>query len=110
MKIKTQSDTTVQKKGKNMNFIEDIFKKHDRIKRSKPVEFDLYPLSEQLFDEFDRIGVIERLKAIPQLGSIPVSQNLQKSRYDYVVLQIWLHKKAHDLIVSIQPLFWRFEI
>lgn len=80
------------------HFIEDVFKKHDRIKRSKPVEFDLYPLSEQLFDEFDRIGVIERLKAIPQLGSIPVSQNLQKSRYDYVVLQIWLHKKAHDLI------------
>lgn len=80
------------------HFIEDIFKQHDRIKRSKSVEFDLYPLSEQLFDEFYRVGIIDRLKAIPQLGSIPVSHILQKSRYDYAVLQIWLHKKAHDLI------------
>lgn len=77
---------------------EDIFKRQDKAKRHKPIEFDLYRLSEELFNEFDRIGMINRLKLVPQLGSIAVNHYLLKNRYDYVLLQIWLHKKAHDLV------------
>lgn len=77
---------------------EDIFKRQDRAKRHTPIEFDLYQLSEELYNELDNINIIDRLKLVPQLGSIPVNHNLLKSRYDYVMLQIWLHKKAHDLI------------
>ena len=32
------------------------------------------------------------MKEIPQLGLIRVKRNLSKSRYDYIVLQLYLHK------------------
>ena len=80
------------------HIIEDIFRRKDRAKKIKPIELNLYNLSEELYNEFDRIGMIDRLKSVPQLGSIRVNNNISKSRYDYLILQIWLHKKAHDLV------------
>lgn len=83
------------------HIVEDIFKGIDRTKKHKPVELDLYPLSEELFDEFERMGMIDRLKSVPQLGSIAINNCLSKTRYDYLILQLWLHKKTHDLINEI---------
>lgn len=83
------------------HIVEDIFKRIDRTKKHKPVELDLYPLSEELFDEFERMGMIDRLKSVPQLGSIAINNCLSKTRYDYLILQLWLHKKTHDLINEI---------
>lgn len=76
----------------------DIFKKNAKNKRQKNIVLDLYGLSTELFNEFHRLGLIDRLKDIPQLGEISVSKSLRKSRYDYIVLQWWLHKMAHDLV------------
>lgn len=78
--------------------VEDIFKRIDRSKKHKEVELTLYPLSTELYNELERIGMIDRLKSVPQLGSISINKSLSKTRYDYLILQLWLHKKAHDLI------------
>ena len=80
------------------HFSENILQKRDHVKRQKNIEFDLYNLSEILYNEFDRIGVLDRLKSIPQLGTINVNHHLLKSRWDFVALQFWIHKKAHDLV------------
>lgn len=80
------------------HFSENILKKRDHVKRQKNIEFDLYNLSEILYNELDHIGVIDRLKSIPQLGTINVNHHLFKSRWDFVALQFWIHKKAHDLV------------
>ena len=78
----------------------DIFKKKARISRTESVSLVLYGLSTELFNEFYRLGLIARLKKIPQLGGIYVPKSLCKSRYDYIELQWWLHKRAHDLVNS----------
>ena len=78
----------------------DIFKKKAKISRTESVSLVLYGLSTELFNEFNRLGLIARLKKIPQLGGISVPKSLCKSRYDYIELQWWLHKRAHELVNS----------
>ena len=56
------------------------------------VEIDVYPYAEELYTELERIGIIERIKQIPQLGVIRVKSKLAKTRYDYVILQLYLHQ------------------
>lgn len=76
----------------------DIFRRNAKGYRTRPISLNLYTLSTELYGEFTRMGFIDRLNNIPQLGSIAVSKSLCKSRYDYVVLQWWLHSRAHDLV------------
>lgn len=38
------------------------------------------------------IGIINRVKEIPQLGVIKVAKRLAKTRYDYIMLQLYLHQ------------------
>lgn len=83
-----------------MNITSDIFKKNARNNRTKSISLDLYGLSTELYNEFNNSNLIDRLKNIPQLGGISVSKSLCKSRYDYIILQWWLHKSAHDLVNS----------
>ncbi len=78
----------------------DIFKKNARNNRAKSISLVLYGLSTELYNEFNNSNLIDRLKNIPQLGGISVSKSLCKSRYDYIILQWWLHKRAHDLVNS----------
>jgi len=72
--------------------------KHDLLpaqkvrKHNLNVEIDLYPYATELYDELNSLGIIDRIKAIPQLGVIKVSKKLQKTRYDYVMLQLYLHQ------------------
>lgn len=84
-----------------MRITREIFKKNSRHSRIKSVSVDLFSLSTELYNEFERLGFIDRLKDIPQLGSIYVTKALCKSRYDYVILQWWLHKRAHELVNPI---------
>lgn len=47
--------------------------------------------TKKLIDELSQIGIIERLKEIPQLGVIKVPKKHKKTRYDYAILQLYLH-------------------
>ena len=61
-------------------------------KRNLNVKIDLYHYTNELYKELTSKNIIERMKEIPQLGLIRVKRNLSKSRYDYIVLQLYLHK------------------
>lgn len=75
----------------------DLLPKLKTRKHNLRVEIDLYPYATELYEELDNIGIIERVKEIPQLGVIKVKKKLAKTRFDYVVLQLYLHKliKTH---------------
>ena len=45
-----------------------------------------------MYSEFDRIGIIDRLSAIPHLGPIKVTSSLKKTRLDYIFLQLYFHQ------------------
>lgn len=70
----------------------DLLPKQKARKHNLKVEIDLYPYATELYDELNKIGIIDRIKIIPQLGVIKVSKKLQKTRYDYVMLQLYLHQ------------------
>ena len=69
-----------------------LLKKKKRRKLSSKVQVDLYPLATELYEELDTLGIIQRMKDVPQLGVIRVSKALQKSRYDYTILQLYFHQ------------------
>lgn len=55
-------------------------------------DIDLFAYAEELFSELKRIGIIDRLSIIPQLGPIKVKSKLKKSRLDYIFLQLYFHQ------------------
>ena len=75
----------------------DLLPKQKTQKHNLRVEIDLYPYATELYEELDEIGIIERIKEIPQLGVVKVKKKLAKTRFDYVMLQLYLHKliKTH---------------
>ena len=80
--------------------------KHDLLPTQKSrshnlkAAIDIYPIATELYEELNKIEIIERMKAIPQLGVIKVKKKLHKSRYDYVMLQLYLHQLIKN---NIQP-------
>ena len=75
----------------------DLLPKQKTQKHNLSVEIDLYPYATELYEELDKNGIIERIKEVPQLGVIKVKKKLAKTRFDYVMLQLYLHKliKTH---------------
>ena len=71
---------------------------HNLLPRQKPrssntnVKIELYPYATDLWDELKNLGIIDRIKEIPQLGVIKVNKALRKSRYDYTILQLYFHQ------------------
>lgn len=55
-------------------------------------EIELYPYATELYEELNDIEIIGRIKNIPQLGIIKVKKRLRKTRYDYMMLQLYLHQ------------------
>lgn len=70
----------------------DLLPKIKTRKHNLRVVIDLYPYAAELYDELDNIGIIDRVKDIPQLGVIKVKKKLAKTRFDYIMLQLYLHK------------------
>ena len=72
--------------------VHDLLPRQRSRKHNLKVEIDIYPYATELFEELERIGIIDRLKEIPQLGVIKVAKRLAKTRYDYIMLQLYLHQ------------------
>lgn len=70
----------------------DLLPKQRSRKYNLKVDIDLYPYAQELYDELNKIGVIDRVKHIPQLGVIKVPKKLSKTRHDYFMLQLYLHQ------------------
>ena len=70
----------------------DLLPKQKIHKSNLNVEIDVYPYTTELLDELKNIKILNRLKEVPQLGTIKVSKKLIKTRYDYIMLQLYLHQ------------------
>lgn len=70
----------------------DLLPKQKTRKYNLKVDIDLYPCASELYNELNRNGNIKRTKEIPQLGLIRVPKRLKKTRYDYIMLQLYLHQ------------------
>ena len=70
----------------------NLLPKHKHRKNGLNVNIDLYELATELYNELDALGIIERTRKIPQLGLIRVTRNLSKTRYDYIMLQLYFHQ------------------
>ena len=75
-----------------MEIKHDLLTKQKSRKQNLRVEIDLYPYATELYEELDNNGIVQRIKEIPQLGVIKVKKKLAKTRFDYVMLQLYLHK------------------
>jgi len=82
----------------------DLLTKQKSRKYNLKVEIDLYPYAAELYAELEKIGIVDRIKDIPQLGVIKVPKKLQKTRYDYVMLQS-SSNECHSSFLWIQELF-----
>ena len=75
-----------------MDIKHDLLPKQKRRKQGLKVTIDLFPLATELYQELEKLGLIERLKDTKQLGDISVPKRLEKTRYDYVILQLYCHQ------------------
>ena len=74
----------------------DLLKTQKTRKQHLRVTVELYDYGTELYNELSRIGIIEQLSNVPQLGAIRVEHKLEKSRYDYVILQLYLHQLVQE--------------
>lgn len=84
-----------------MVYIEhDLFRKQKPRKNNLRVKVNLYAYSSELYNELLSIGIIQRLKDVSQLGLIKVPKKLAKSRFDYMVLQLYFHQLVKKSLQS----------
>ena len=75
-----------------MKIKHDLLPKQKSRKHNLMVEVDLYHYATELYEELYKIGIVNRIEVIPQLGVIKVNKRLAKTRFDYVMLQLYIHK------------------
>lgn len=75
-----------------MNIEFNLFLSQKRRKRGIKESIDLFPTATELYENLDTIGIVKRVQEIQQLGLIKVNSNLIKSRYDYILLQLYFHQ------------------
>ncbi len=75
-----------------MNIEHNLLPKQKRRSYNANVTIDLYPYATALWNELNNLGIIDRMKDVPQLGVIKVNKALEKSRYDYAILQLYFHQ------------------
>lgn len=70
----------------------DLLPTQKMINQNLYVELNLYEHANELLKELDKIGLVQRLKDTAQLGAIKVTKELRRSRFDYTLLQLYLHQ------------------
>lgn len=75
-----------------MDINHDLLRKQKRRSNKTHVKIDIYDYATELWNALSKLEIIDRMKHIPQLGVIKVNKGLKKSRYDYVILQLYFHQ------------------
>ena len=70
----------------------NVMPKTRSLKKDSNVSVYIFKYTEELLRELENIGIIEKMKNTPQLGVIKVAKKLEKTRYDYVMLQLYFHQ------------------
>lgn len=74
------------------------------------VNIDFYSYLAELNEELERHDIIKKIKETPQLGLIKVSSKQKKSRYDYVMLQLYFHKIVKDNLQNVLRLTYNNKV
>ena len=75
-----------------MNVQHELIKKQRKTGKSHlQVTVDIFKHAEELYRELDAKGFVERMKSTPQLGAVRINKKYGKSRYDYMMLQLYFH-------------------
>jgi hypothetical protein len=74
---------------------------------NRQVSVELYPAAARLYNLLDSADYIARLKSIELLGSLDKKNKLKYSRFDYIVLQLYMQKLVQkelpeDLLYSFR--------
>ena len=70
------------------------------VKKSIESEIVVYGYASSLLRDLEAIGYSQRLQNINQLGVFPVSGRKKRSRYYYVLTQLYLHKQVRKFLKS----------
>ena len=71
------------------------------VEENLEVTVTLHSYTRELYKELIDKKVIDRIKEVPQLGLIEIEEKrLSKSRFDYIVLQLYLHEIVNFKINS----------
>ncbi len=79
----------------------NLLPKQKAYKYNTNVNIDLFSYATELYEELNKIGIFNRCKEIPQLGVIRVPKKLAKNRYDYIMLQLYLHNTVKTKLKGI---------
>lgn len=83
-----------------MKFNYTLLPKTKQLKNNFDICIDLYDYAEEVYDELDVIGIINRTKDVNQLGLVKVKKDFNKSRYDYIMLQLYFHQIIKESLNS----------
>lgn len=75
-----------------MGIDHDLLRNQRSRKSNLNVTIDLYAYAKELHKELLKLNMMDRLIDIPQLGVVKVPKKLKKSRFDYMVLQLYFHQ------------------
>lgn len=70
----------------------NLLPKSKNFKNNLEVKIDMYEYATELSNELDKLGIISRTQEVPQLGLVKVNKSLNKTRYDYIMLQMYFHQ------------------
>lgn len=79
----------------------DLLSKLKTRKHNLRVEIDLYPYATELYEELDCIGIIERVKEIPQLGVIRTEIKSLLS-VKIVLLKNWVNSHLNMYLIILK--------
>jgi hypothetical protein len=82
----------------------DLLRKQKTRKYNLKIKVDLYAYATDLYKELDALGMIQRMSDIPHLGVIKVPKKLEKTRFDYIVLQLYFHQLIKSDLQSLLKL------
>lgn len=68
-----------------------ILPKQKNRRHSLDVKINLYNYASELYSELDNISIINRINEVPQLGALKVKKKFSKSKFDYIMLQMYIH-------------------
>ena len=70
----------------------EIFKQIKNAGKRKYGKIDLFPYATSLYEVLDKKGIVEEVKNTPLLGNITVRKSNNYSRFDYIMMQLYIYQ------------------
>lgn len=78
----------------------EIFKGIRNVGKRKNAKIQLFTYPTELYEVLDNLGLIEKLKNTSLLGSITVKKKDSYSRFDYIMMQLYIYQVVNEKLNS----------